>query len=69
METIEDGRTLAHAMVDTVRDSLLVLDGELNIIAASKSFYSTFKTKADQTIGRRVYDIGDGGWNNPELRL
>jgi two-component sensor histidine kinase len=69
MESTEDGQALAYAMVDTVRDSLLVLDGKLNVVAASRSFYSTFKTTADQTVGRRVYDLGEGEWNNPALRL
>ena len=69
METIADGKTLAHAMVDTVRDALLVLDGKLNVIAASRSFYSTFLTTADLTIGRRIYDLGHGEWNNEKLRL
>ena len=69
METISDGKTLAHAMVDTVRDALLVLDGKLNVIVASRSFYSTFLTTADLTIGRRIYDLGHGEWNNEKLRL
>ena len=68
MESTEDGHALAYAMVDTVRDPLLVLDGELTVNAASRSFYSTFKTTADDTVGRRVYDLGDGEWNNPALR-
>lgn len=54
MESTEDGHALAYAVVDTVRDSLLVLDGELNVNAASSSFYSTFTTPADETVGRRV---------------
>ncbi len=68
MKNTEDGHALAYAVVDTVRDSLLVLDGNLNVNAASRSFYSTFKTTADDTVGRRVYDLGDGEWDNPALR-
>lgn len=68
MKNTEDGHALAYAVVDTVRDSLLVLDGNLNVNAASRSFYSTFKTTPEDTVGRRVYDLGNGGWNNPALR-
>jgi two-component sensor histidine kinase len=68
MEFIEDGRALAQAMVDTVRDALLVLDGELRVISASRSFYATFQTTAAETEGRKVYDLGSGEWNNPALR-
>ena len=69
MESTEDGRALAYAMVDTVRDSLLVLDGDLSVVAASRSFYSTFQTNAEATIGRRIYDLGTGEWNSEALRL
>ena len=69
MDKITDGRTLAHAMVDTVRESLLVLDGNLRVVAASRSFYATFRTAPEETIGRMVYDLGTGAWNNPALRL
>ncbi len=68
MAAIEYGRALAQAMVDTVRDALLVLDGDLRVITASRSFYSTFQTSAEQTKGRLVYDLGSGEWNNPALR-
>ena len=35
---IQDGLTLAQAVVDTVRDPLVVLDPNLRVIAASRSF-------------------------------
>jgi two-component sensor histidine kinase len=68
MDEITDGRTLAQAMVDTVRESLLVLDRDLRVVAASRSFYSTFHTTHGETVGRLIYDLGSGGWNNPALR-
>ena len=39
----DDTRALAQAIVDTVREPLLVLDKELRVIAASRSFYETFQ--------------------------
>ena len=68
MDGITDGRTLAQAMVDTVREALLVLDGDLRVVAASRSFYATFRTTPAETQGRLVYDLGSGEWNNPALR-
>ena len=38
-----DAGTLAQAIVDTVREPLLVLDKDLRVLAASRSFYSTFQ--------------------------
>jgi len=68
MDNLSDGSTLAQALVDTVRESLLVLDGDLRVVAASRSFYATFKTTPAETQGRLVYDLGSGEWNNPALR-
>lgn len=66
---IADACALAHAIVDTVREPILVLDKELRVIAASRSFYSTFKVSPDQTQGRLLYTLGDGQWDIPKLRV
>ena len=65
---IQDGITLAQAIVDTVRDPLLVLDQNLRIIAASRSFYQTFQLVREDVRGHLLYEIDDGQWNIPELR-
>jgi chemotaxis protein methyltransferase CheR len=46
-----------------------VLDSELQVIVASRSFYLKFDTTRDVTQGRRIYDLENGVWNLPELRL
>ena len=65
---IDDGNTLAHAIVDTVRDPLLVLDQHQNIIAASRSFYQTFQLSSRDVSGHLLYEIENGQWDIPELR-
>ena len=67
--SIEDGRALAQAIVDTIREPLLVLDKDLRVVAASRSFYLMFKINRQDVQGRPVYALGDGQWNIPELRL
>jgi hypothetical protein len=39
----KEAAALAQAIVDTVREPLLVLDRDLRVLAASRSFYLTFK--------------------------
>jgi chemotaxis protein methyltransferase CheR len=63
-----DGRALAQAIVDTVREPLLVLDKDLRVIAASRSFYLTFRVTRQETQGRLLYALGDGQWDIPALR-
>ncbi len=60
-------RLLAESIVDTLREPLLVLDGDLQIIAASRAFYLKFKVDAEQAIGRNLTDLGNGQWANAEL--
>ena len=65
---VEDGITLANAIVDTVRDPLVVLDQDLRVIAASRSFYSTFRLVRDDVRSHLLYEIDGGQWDIPELR-
>jgi two-component sensor histidine kinase len=62
------GHSLAEAIVDTVREPLVVLDRDLRVIAASCSFYQTFAVEPRNTQGRKLYLLGDGQWNIPALR-
>src|SRR5580704_2963096 len=67
--SVEDGRALTQAIVDTVREPLLVLDKDLRVVLASRSFYKTFKMDSRNVQGRPVYTLGDGQWDIPQLRL
>ncbi|WP_207102635.1 HWE histidine kinase domain-containing protein [Paracoccus shandongensis] len=58
----------AIGIVNTLRDPLLVLDGDLTVISANPAFYRTFQTSGDDTIGVPFPDLGNGQWNIPELR-
>ena len=65
----EEARAFAQAIVDTVREPFLVLDQDLRVLAASRSFYSTFEVRPEDTQGRLLYALGDGQWDIPGLRL
>ncbi len=64
---LERLRHLAEGIVDTLREPLLILDGDLRVIEANRAFYRTFKVGADQTIGEKLADLGNGQWANHEL--
>ena len=57
----------AENIVETVRDSLLVLSSDLKVIFANPSFYRTFKTRQEETEGVQLFDLGNRQWNIPEL--
>jgi PAS domain-containing protein len=64
----EGGAGLAQAIVNTVREPLLVLDSNLRVVVASRSYCQTFQTTPEDTQGRMLYDLGAGEWNIPALR-
>jgi chemotaxis protein methyltransferase CheR len=63
-----DDQALAQAIVDTVRQPLLVLDSKFRIVSASRSFYLKFQLAPLEVEGRSVYAIADALWNIPELK-
>jgi two-component sensor histidine kinase len=59
---------LSHAIIDTVRDPLLVLDENHCVTAASRSFYQTFQLAGVDVRGQLLFEVDGGQWNIPELR-
>ena len=57
----------ANSILATLREPFLVLDRKLRVISANQAFYSTFKVKAQETIGRPLPELGDGQWAIPKL--
>jgi len=59
---------LTGDIVDTVREPLVVLDADLRVVTANRSFYRVFKVRPEETEGRVIYELGNGQWDIPELR-
>ena len=55
-------------IVNTVSEPLIVLDSALQVVSASQAFYQHFQVKPEDTVGRKIYDLGNGQWNIPALR-
>ena len=58
----------ADAIVDTVREPMLVLSADLRVRRANRSFYRTFRVTPEETVDRLVYDLGNQQWDIPWLR-
>jgi PAS domain S-box-containing protein len=65
---VHESREYAEAIVETVREPILVLDHELRVKAANPAFYETFRTSAGETENRFLYELRQGEWNIPTLR-
>ncbi len=55
-------------IVETIHEPLLVLDSDLMVILANRSFLDSFKVARENTLGNFIYDLGDKQWDIPKLR-
>ncbi len=68
VDTLRRAQEFAENIVETVREPLLVLDADLRVWRANRSFYQTFKVTAAETQNCLIFNLGNGQWNIPELR-
>jgi PAS domain S-box-containing protein len=61
-------RDYAEAIVETVGESLVVLDADLRVRTVNKAFCDAFRVTRADAEGRLVYEIGNRQWDIPELR-
>jgi PAS domain-containing protein len=60
--------TLALALIAASDAPIVLLDGELKVIAASRSFSRGFQIDPAQIEGRSLFSLGAGEWDVPQLR-
>jgi two-component system CheB/CheR fusion protein len=68
IDAAKRGQDFAEAIVETVREPLVILNQNLEVVNANKTFYETFAAAREETEGRPIYDLGNGQWNIPKLR-
>ncbi|BAZ16748.1 signal transduction histidine hinase [Calothrix sp. NIES-4071] len=67
-EQLIESRNYAQAIVETMREPLVVLDASLKVITANRAFYDQFQVTTTQVEGRNIFELGNGQWNIPDLR-
>ncbi len=60
---------LMDSIIDTVREPLLILNEQLCILRTNQSFCTTFEVEPAETLGRPFYELGNGQWDIPALRV
>mgnify|MGYP002403340541 CR=1 FL=1 len=59
----------SQGVFETISEPLVVLDRSMSVINANPAFYHSFRTEREDTIGRSLFELGNGQWDIPELRL
>ncbi len=67
-EEMQGALDYTQAIIETMREPLVVLDEEMRILSANKSFYDTFRVRVSDVANKRLYELGGHQWNNPKLR-
>jgi two-component system CheB/CheR fusion protein len=67
-KTEDKSQEYSDSIVDTVREPLIVLDKDLRVVTASRSFYEVFKANPEETVGQLIYNLGNKQWDIPKLR-
>jgi two-component system, chemotaxis family, CheB/CheR fusion protein len=57
------------SIIDTMPEPVLVLSADLRVLMANQAFYRAFEVEPGATLNQLVYDLGDGQWNKPDLRV
>lgn len=65
---IQLAREYADNIIDTMRESLLILDIDLKVRSANRTFYKVFNTVSEKTVGKFIYELDDNQWDIPDLR-
>ncbi len=68
-EQLNLSRIYSESIVATTREPLIILDKDLRVKTANKSYYTKFDTNEENTDGRLFYELGNGQWDIPTLRV
>lgn len=65
---LQEIREYAESIIATIREPLVVLDGQLCIVSVSRAFCETFRVESAEIVGQFLYDICRRQWDIPALR-
>jgi PAS domain S-box-containing protein len=66
---VQDALDFAEGIIATLREPfLVVLDKDLRVVRANRSFQNAFQVSPEETENRYVYELGNRQWDIPRLR-
>jgi two-component system CheB/CheR fusion protein len=68
LERAIEEREYSKAVINTIADALVIVDGDLRVQAANQAFYTLFQTSRERSQGAHFYQLGNGDWDEPRLQ-
>jgi len=65
---IRESEEYLASIYQTVRESLIVLDPHFGVLSVNDHFLKTFKVSIGETEGKKLYELGNGQWDIPQLK-
>lgn len=63
-----DNEAFLSSIIQTVRESLLVLDANYRVLSANNHFLNTFKVASEDTVGKILFELGNHQWDIAALK-
>ncbi|MDD5668595.1 MAG: chemotaxis protein CheB [Candidatus Omnitrophica bacterium] len=57
-----------QAIIETMREPLVVLDKDMRVLSANKSFYDMFRIQVSDVKNKLFYELSRHQWDTPKLR-
>lgn len=67
-KSLKESEDYLASIIQTVRESLIVLDPNFTVVSVNNHFLRTFKVNSEETVGNHLYELGNGQWNIPKLK-
>jgi two-component system CheB/CheR fusion protein len=67
LERAIEEREYTKAVINTIADALVIVDGDLRVQTANQAFYALFQTSRERSQGGHFYQLGGGDWDIPRL--
>ncbi len=68
IQQVEELNNYNEALLSTVHEPVLILNKDIKIKSANKSFCKTFQVTEAECIGKSLFQLGNNQWNIQELR-
>jgi two-component system, chemotaxis family, CheB/CheR fusion protein len=65
---LEELHEYSEAIISTIQEPMLVLNGKLEIKSANRAFYKKFHTINKNIEGHSLFELDNAQWNIPKLR-
>ena len=69
LQLAQEAQEYAEVIVETVRHPIVILDTDLRPKTANKAFYKTFQLTPDEMTGQSIFQLKDGLWDLPSLKI